>query len=683
MTFPPTKFRGVLRPMPSDTQLVKTLVAQGWRATWAACFGQEFVDILAPHHIEAIEWHWNSRLAFLTKERPEYLAYFPIWSRGNMKSSVAERIVVVDGILHYAYKEPGYCLYLSKNKDKVQEHIANVEALLASERVRRICPQLSSPQRTEITNQQRRWTSSFLKTEANYAIQGGTLDSGLAGSRVGETRVTLILPDDIDGREDSPVIAETRFRQLTTEILPMRQANTLVFFAQNLISRYSVMYRIQTGQARVLTNRKPAEPIPAVVDLVTEQRTVDGIIKDVYVSGTPSWQAWDIQRIQDEIDTEGLESFLRECQHQVSQTRDEVILYNYHDSVHVISESEFVAKFGSADAWLTWRKKPGNDWARTKTDKHANVAAWMTISPMDSAFPNVRFLMKPHSFPANSSPEDVAEALLSDLSPVAYDKVKWKDLRYELLRGSQAMKHAANDSERLEFERGALSKIIPKYSKPLLQRCNVQQGDMSHEMKTVRQIYSQIYSLGFRGVNPGKHGGTEAINRDMRVDFDEPHAFRPDEMGYTRWYMVVPDDPTNPYTLDGETIFKPKPYPLAVSTNDLWDDDLCRFHFSNCRYRPPKLTESGEQIDEPEKIYDDFFNLMQMLYVGNPLTGSSLTVNQKVDLLIPETAKAAFAQAVTGSEKLNAGLTLEFERELAEAALIPAEDRFEDEYDYV
>ncbi len=65
-----------------------------------------------------------------------------------MKSSVAERLVVVDGILSYAYRSPGYCLYLSKNKDKVQEHIANVEALLASDRVRAVCPELSSPQRT-------------------------------------------------------------------------------------------------------------------------------------------------------------------------------------------------------------------------------------------------------------------------------------------------------------------------------------------------------------------------------------------------------------------------------------------------------------------------------------------------------------------------------------------------------
>ena len=248
-----------------------------------------------------------------------------------MKSTLAERMVVIDALISYAYRKPGYCVYISRNKDKVQEHIANIEALLGSEPVQKICPELSNPKRTELTNQQRKWTASFLKTEANYSIQGGTLDSGLAGSRVEDTRPTFLVPDDIDGREDSPVIAENRFRQFTREIIPMRQENTLVFFAQNLISRFSVMYRIHTNQARVLTNRKPGDPIPAVYDLETEQRVIDGIVKDVYVSGTPSWPAWSVQRIQDEIDSEGLESFLVECQHQVAQSKEGMILYNYDD----------------------------------------------------------------------------------------------------------------------------------------------------------------------------------------------------------------------------------------------------------------------------------------------------------------------------------------------------------------
>ena len=677
--------RGVKWAVDDSVQL-KALVSKGWVATYTALFGQSFTDALANHHAEAIDWHWNARLAFLKGEHPEYLAYFPIWSRGHMKSSIAERMVVVDAILSITYKQPGYCLYLSRNKDKVQEHIANIETLLASEKVRKICPSLSTPQRTEITNQQRRWTSSFLKTQANYAILGGTLESGLAGSRVEETRPTFIVPDDIDSREDSPVIAESRFRQLTTEILPMRQDNTLVFFAQNLISRFSVMYRIQTGQARVLTNRKPTEPVPAVIDLKTEVRTINGIPTDVYISGVPTWHIWDAQRIQDEINTEGLPSFLRECNHEVEASKEGVILYNYDDDVHVISESEFAAVFGSVDAWLTWRKKPGNDWARTKTDKHANVAAWLCKSSSDEALPNFTFLMHPMSFPADTAPEDVAERLISCLDPYAYkvrdEKVTWAELRKRTVRRIDADQYTKTIAEKIAYEHGELSKIIPKYSVPLLQRCNVQQGEMSHEQDTVRKIYAGIYHLAMKATNPKKHGGTEDINRAMRVDRNEPHAFRPDAKGYTQWAMVVPDDKDRPYKeIDGRTIYHPRPYPTAMQTNDIVDSDLCRFQLNNARYQPPKLTTEGEVIDAPEKIYDDFFNLLQFFYVGNPLQGTSLTLDQKVKLIVPREVQERVVEAKTADEKFTSFLDLEFQRNVALDKLVPEEDRFSLEWE--
>jgi hypothetical protein len=120
----------------------------------------------------------------------------------------------------------------------------------------------------------------------------------------------------------------------------MRQSDTLVFFPQNLNSRYSVMYRIDSGQARVLTNRKPTAPIPAVIDLETETRTVNGIVQDVITSGTPTWDFYDIERCQQEINTIGLPAFLRECQHEVKQSKEGLILHNYDDNTHVISYSE-------------------------------------------------------------------------------------------------------------------------------------------------------------------------------------------------------------------------------------------------------------------------------------------------------------------------------------------------------
>lgn len=657
---------------------LKYLIAQGWDHLYVPAFGEQSIDGLAPHHIEAIEWHWESRIDLLEGRKPTYDAYFPIWSRGHNKSGIARRLSIMDGLLSYAYGRPGYALYLSRNKEMALKHSKSVETLLQSRRSQSLCAALA----TEQVNEQKRskgWTAKFIYTAANMIYHFAGLDEGLAGGNLetnaeeggddrADVRVTFFVLDDIDGREDSPVISESRFNTLTNEVLPMGQEDSLAFFAENLISRFSTMYRIHTQQAKVLTGRKKTEPIPAVIDFKHEQVTTkDGIIQDRYVSGEPTWKVWDPERIQLEINRFGLPAFLRECQHEVEQSKEGVILYNYDDNTHVISESEFAAVFGSVDAWLTWRKKPGNDWARTKTDKHANVAAWLTKSDQDTPLPNFTFLMCPMSFPANSAPEDVAERVLSCLSPYAYGKVTWADLRKEVLRRSNSDAHAKTVAEKIDYEHGELAKVVPQYAQPLLQRCNVQQGEMSHEQDTVRKLYSRIYSLGMRPINPKRSGGIEDINRVMRVDYETEHAFRPGVVGYSQFHLVVPDELQEPYrAVNGKPVYHPRTYPLAVQTNDLVDSDLCRFHLSNCRYRPPILTAAGEEIDVIEKLYDDFFNVLQFFYVGSELAGTSLTHAQKVKLLIPQNVQESVKSTQTGF------MDYEFHKELAEAALRPA-----------
>ena len=79
-------------------------------------------------------------------------------------------MVVVDGMISYAYDQPGYALYVARSKDKVEEHIKNIETLLSTDRIRKWCPKLSNPKRSITTNQQSKWTSTFLKSDANFSI---------------------------------------------------------------------------------------------------------------------------------------------------------------------------------------------------------------------------------------------------------------------------------------------------------------------------------------------------------------------------------------------------------------------------------------------------------------------------------------------------------------------------------
>jgi hypothetical protein len=123
-----------------------------------------------------------------------------------------------------------------------------------------------------------------MNTEAGAVFHFASLDEGLAGGNIDDQRPTFILPDDIDGRETGPVMGADRFNKLTTEVLPMGEENTLIFWAQNLISRYSAMYKVYSGQARVLTTRRPTKPIPAIINLETTTRTVNGIVQDVIIA---------------------------------------------------------------------------------------------------------------------------------------------------------------------------------------------------------------------------------------------------------------------------------------------------------------------------------------------------------------------------------------------------------------
>jgi hypothetical protein len=609
-------------------------IKKGWRYVYSELFGQQFVSSFAPHHIEAIEWHWESRLAFLENRRPDYLAYFPIWSRGHMKSTVAEHMVVVDAVLSVAFKQPGFCLYVSRNKPKVQEHIGNIETLLSSEGVRKYCPDLSTVKRNEETNQQRRWTASFLQTQTDYSIKGGSLDSGMAGSRVEQTRPTFIVPDDIDGREESEVIAEDRFNKLTTEVLPMRQGNTLVFFAQNLINKYSVMYRIQKGHKKVLTNRKPTKPVPAVLNLETESRVVDGGPKDIYISGTSTWHVWDAHRIQDEIDTEGLPAFERECQHDVENTREGRFHKNYIDDIHAISISQFESVYGR-EAWKAWYKAPFSDWSRTKTKFHANVAGYLAVSSGNTKYPGFTFCI-PFSFPEETQPEDVAERMLSELTPYAYgtegNQVTWKQLINDAWKRLNADNYYSSVSDKLAYRTTYYKGLIPQYAQKVLKAYKVGTGANSHSEDKVRGMLNNGFGFGFQASNPGKTDALEDIDAAMKFDIKEPHIFDRSKMGYTRWYVLCKNDySVEPEIINNISVYPPVAYPDVIDPKDLHDDDLFRYQMVERRFRPPKLTESGEMTDEPEKLNDDFGQALQMVYFKNLLQNIKLTKTEEFE----------------------------------------------------
>jgi hypothetical protein len=619
---------------PSDAS---TLEAQGWRAWYAEIFGQSFVDALAPHHQEAIEWHWESRMSLRRGEKPDYNSYFPIWSREHMKSAVARRMVVTDACLSVSPLNPfergGYCLYVSRNKSMVLKHALSIESLITSDRVKAYYPLLSEVKRN-VQGGSKGWQATFLNTKADFVFHFSGMDEGLAGGNVEDWRVTMMCLDDIDGREDSPVISEHRFNTLTAEILPMAQDGTLVFFAQNLISRYSSMYRIQKGHARVLTDRKPTQPIKAFNNLVTDVQTVDGIVKDVIVSGEPTWHLFDLAKGQDRMNREGKPAFMRERQHEVEQDSEGLVLKNWNDKVHVIKLSDFARMYGTREIPQRWYKYVFNDWARTKTKYHANVAGIVAVSGQYERLPGCVFLFHPMSFPANTSPEDVARRLLAAISRTApasgtRNRCDWDDLITSTLQKSNLEHYLSDTTELIQKRRSVLAKIIPPIVKPLLKIQNYKLFRGSHEQNKTGalSVYRDVFGLPFIATNPGGDGGVDAINFLMKVDYSVDHPFRQTEKGYTNFFVVVNDE-------DFE-------YNESLTPDDLHDSDLARHQFKNWRYRDPHLTVQGEKEGELLKMNDDFGNGLMMLFHDQSVKAAPLTGSEMVEEKIHPNLKAS------------------------------------------
>lgn len=585
------------------------LEAKGWRAWYAEMFGREFVASLAGHHIQAIEWHWKALTAKLRGDYFRYDTYIAVWSRGHMKSTIARRIAVADACLSTRAGKGGYCLYVSGTKDKVRGHALSLESLITSRKICRYYPALGVVKKSA-ANQSKGWTKNFIYTDAGYVFHFASLDEGIAGANVDNIRPTLIVPDDIDDRKSSPAVAEARYQVFTREVLPTKQAGTLFFLAQNLINRFSVTYRIFKGRVRILANRFPTKPIPAIRNLQTEPRTVDGIVKDVVQSGEPTWKEYSLARAQSDIDTYGLEAFMAENQHDVEQQKSGLILPEWDEKVHVITWSEFAKVYGGHRTIPhRWTKYVGHDWGNT----HPCVVSCVATAAQGDPLPGTHFLYAGLTFPQNTQSDDVALAIIERLAP-QIDTQPVRNISPDVIARFMAGGVTGLLNAPRELARMTLSDQVAQWAAA----GNFSMWHMSHEQKTIRDNYIINYGLPFSACNPGASGGVEQIRSYLRVDYGQPHPFRPGQRGLAGFYFIVDDDQT-----------------VDADGNSLAKDDrglkLWRDQFPEWIWRDPTLTETGLTADKPVKVADDAANSLMMIFAHFALNAAAMTHEQKLE----------------------------------------------------
>lgn len=596
------------------------LESRGWRAWYGEIFGAEFITNLASHHVEAIEWHWNSMVLKRAGMDLAKNAYLAIWPRGHRKSNIIRAIVVCDACI----MGEGYALYVSGTKNKVRGHAISIETLISSPQVAAYYPKVASVKRGML-GAQKSWTADLMYAESGYAFHFISLTEGVAGANLDNVRPTLIVLDDIDDRQDSPIISENNFKVLTRSVLPTGQRNTIFFGAQNYISRHGSIYRIHTDKVHVLANRIFTEPIPAVRNMVTEARTIDGIIHDVIVAGTPTWDYYDIPRAQAEIDTIGIEAFNAECQHDVDADKSGAILPEWDEDVHIITWSEFARMFGVHDIPRHWRKYCGWDWG--STEGHACAVSWLTLSAQNSPLPNTFFFYKLMTFPVDVIAGTVARRILN----YVLEEHQRDPRRYIEL---SLLERATSDPGDVLAQR-ARNQVIEAIG----ERDDFAMFHASHEAKAVRDICRIIYGLSFHACNPKRDGGIEQLRQYLRVDDQQPHPFRPGSNGRARFYMIVDDE-------------------QRLTPKDDLGMKLAREQFPEWRWRPTTLTSKGYMDQRPLKQYDDVGNSIMMLTTHFSLMSTPLTASEQLEAAMPPHLRYAYLRA---NSPFELGLTPEQE----------------------
>jgi hypothetical protein len=601
------------------------LGSKGWLYT---LFPQLFKMRLAAHHERFWRWFWAALHAKLHNlPLPDLInAYFTVWSRGHAKSTHARITPIAEaGIVGF-----GYCLYTSGTQDLANGHVTEIEGLLGTEEVGYYYPELTRPEKSSISNQAKSWRQDLLRLEVGYIIQGIGLNVGIRGANKKGLRPSLIVPDDIDDKKDSPAVADNKADTFLNSVLPTKAARTLIPVAQNLIHEHGVINSIITGRRRALVQAIIDGPIKAVEGLVTEERTTaDCRIRDVIVAGEPTWPGYDIERCQEDIDTYGLKAFLRECQHELNADREGAILKPWNEEVHVITWEEFAAVFGQESIPRHWLKFVGHDWAATDNDHHSCVVDFYAVSAQNSRLPGCFFVFESMTFEEATQADDVALRVLKFVAPT----VDWEGLQNaELTRNSKKLREAEAGGLRevLKTRRDVVAGIVAKRaSEELRADGTYAMWHMSHEAKTQRQVYRNIYGLPFDGCNPGASGGTEEMNHFMRVDYSEPHRFREGFKGFTRFYVIV------------------------KSREGLGDanKEHLRYHFQRWKWRPATLTEAGLLPEKPLKQWDDHGNAGMMLFKHFRMSAAPLTTKEKTEERMPEKLKQEHILSLPAEEQ--------------------------------
>lgn len=260
---------------------------------------------LADFHHEY--WRW---IQDLKPEVAPATSFVGCWFRGAGKTTTTE-LGVVYATVNCTRR---FIVLVAETQDQADERIKNISDKLLSLGVRNAVNKFGHSLG---------WKADMLRTENGVAILGIGLNRAFRGLKLGRFRADLIVFDDIDGREDTPLTTKKKLRTITEKILKAGSRHLAAAFVQNLIHSESIMAQVVKGKADFLLDRNQVVPIPACRDLVVRQESKpDGGYRWKVVSGKPSWSGFSLEDMEREINRGGWLAFDRESQQNVEEEGD-------------------------------------------------------------------------------------------------------------------------------------------------------------------------------------------------------------------------------------------------------------------------------------------------------------------------------------------------------------------------
>lgn len=589
----------------------ETLEEQGWEAWLRTIAPQSVTAPFSKEHIEFWEHFWSVLMRKRRGEQipPDERDIIVPFGRGMAKSTSAELAAIAEGCI----LNEGLVLYVSDTQQLAEEHLFSIKAILESPQVAHYYPGMSKPKLSKGGNQAK-YTQDTIICENGWAATARGMNSNVRGGRVGTSRFTLVICDDVDTLTDSLAVVEKKKRILARTIFPAMAKAGLTIFAQNPITPTSVMSQILARKTDIMSRRtviggKPVKAFNEVtLDYVAERN--GGGYWDI-AHCEPNWEYFNIDDARAFLAKSGREAFLAEYQHEFTD-KSGLVISNQNLDASVITWSEFERVFGTRYIPPHWRAGVGLD-VGYSDGMHPHYSAWMflTVSAMNSAIPGLHFIYRSRTFQHTSIDEQamsVWESLLPDESVGrSFAEYQTDFANYENLTSRFGVPYA---------QQGGM----------------ITTWQLSHErtgeMLTLRQRYGMPFN---KFAHWGKEDGVAQWNTLSLCDTSKPNPFKEDvflddegqyELGKPQIYYIVDDDQLdNPRDDNGLKLF--------------------REQLSTWMYVPTKINEAGLSKELPSKVNDDTLDpVKSMLYYfgRNP---TELNQQEKIVARMPEEMQKA------------------------------------------